>query len=182
MDFAQGKRGGAYSDLLGRSARDLIRLAAKKFAVLADMAGEFNLLIYLEPLSWSPINGLDNAIQLIDEADRDNVKLVVDFWHCFTSGAVPDDVAKLDKNRIYGVHVCDSLAFDGGIPIEVSLRDVPTGEGVLNLDEWTSAVKATGYRGWWCGETFSKKTQQQNPYDSAAEVKRSLQELILTSR
>jgi sugar phosphate isomerase/epimerase len=147
--------------------------------VLADMANESDLLLYLEPLSWSPINGLRNALQLIDEAGRDNVKLVIDYWHCFTSGVTPDDVAKLDKSLIFGIHVCDSLPYDGGIPIETAMRDVPTGQGVLDLKDWTEAVKSTGYSGWWCGETFSKKMQEQNPYDLARQIKRSLIELVL---
>jgi len=180
IDHADGRRGGIYSDLLGLPTRELIHLAAKNVLVLADMANELDLLLYLEPLSWSPINGLKNALQLIDEAGRDNVKLVIDYWHCFTSGVTPDDVAKLDKSLIFGIHVCDSLPYEGGIPIETAMRDVPTGQGVLNLKDWTEAVKSTGYSGWWCGETFSKKMQEQNPYDLAQQVKRSLIELILT--
>jgi len=56
----------------------------------------------------------------------------------------------------------ERLPFSGGIPIEDELRDVPTGKGVLNLKEWTDAVKATGYRGWWAAETFSRNMQQQS--------------------
>jgi sugar phosphate isomerase/epimerase len=173
IDYAGGKRGGMYSDLLGLSTRELIHLAANNIRVLADMANELDLLLYLEPLSWSPINGLQNALQLIDATGRDNVKLVIDYWHCFTSGVRPDDVAKLDKSLIFGVHVCDSLPYDGGIPIETAMRDVPTGQGVLNLKDWTEAVKATGYRGWWAAETFSRKMQQQ-PVNAVARDMRHL--------
>jgi len=173
IDYAGGMRGGMYSDLLGLSTRELIHLAAKNVLVLADMANELDLLLYLEPLSWSPINGLQNALQLIDATGRDNVKLVIDYWHCFTSGVRPDDVAKLDKSLIFGVHVCDSLPYDGGIPIETAMRDVPTGQGVLNLKDWTEAVKATGYRSWWAAETFSRKMQQQ-PVNAVARDMRHL--------
>jgi sugar phosphate isomerase/epimerase len=92
--------------------------------------------------------------------------------------ASPDELAQLDKTRIYGVHVCDGLPFDGGVPIESVLRDVPTGEGVLNLPEWTAAVKATGYAGWWAAETFSKKMQQQPLYDIARDMRRLLEKLV----
>jgi len=34
--------------------------------------------------------------------------------------------------------------------------------------------------GWWCGETFSRKMQQQNPYDLAQQIKQDLIELIST--
>jgi sugar phosphate isomerase/epimerase len=136
------------------------------------------LLLYLEPLSWTPINGLRKPLRLIEAAARSNVKLVVDYWHCFTSGVSPDEIAQLDKELIYGIHVCDSLAFSGGIPIETQLRDVPTGQGVLNLSEWTAAVKETGYQGWWAAETFSLKMQQQPAYTIARDMRRLLEKLI----
>jgi sugar phosphate isomerase/epimerase len=178
IDFQAGKRGGKYFDLLALGAEELIERAARNVALLADMARQVGLILYLEPLSWVPINGLQKSLRLIDAVERDNFKLVIDYWHCFTSGVTPDDVAKLDKKQLYGVHVCDSLPFEGGIPIEVTNRDVPNGQGVLNLPEWTNAVKATGYSGWWSGETFSKRMQQQNPYTLAREVKQSLESLV----
>jgi sugar phosphate isomerase/epimerase len=178
IDFHEGRSGGKYFDLLGLGQEELLDRAARNVAMLADVAREVGLILYLEPLAWSPINGLKTSLRLIDAVERDNVKLVIDYWHCFTSGVTPDEVAKLDKNQIYGVHVCDSLPFEGGIPLEVTNRDVPTGQGVLDLAEWTDAVKATGYSGWWSGETFSKRMQQQNPYKIAREVKQSLEELI----
>ncbi|MDP9031545.1 MAG: sugar phosphate isomerase/epimerase, partial [Pseudomonadota bacterium] len=74
--------------------------------------------------------------------------------------------------------VCDSLAFEGGIPNEEVLRDVPTGSGVLDLVEWTAAVKATGYAGWWSCGLFCKKQQQQNSYAVAQQLKTLLTGLV----
>jgi L-ribulose-5-phosphate 3-epimerase UlaE len=70
------------------------------------------------------------------------------------------------------------LHFSGGIPIEDELRDVPTGKGVLNLEEWTDAVKATGYRGWWAAETFSRNMQQQSVNVLAGDMRRLLSTLV----
>ncbi|WGS53837.1 sugar phosphate isomerase/epimerase [Paraburkholderia sp. D15] len=167
-----------YAGVLGYTEDEQIALTASNLAVLADMAREAGLLLYLETLSWSPVNGLDKSIRLIDRAERENVKIVIDYWHCHTSGVTPDDVARLDRNLIYGVHVCDSLRFDGGIPDEVVLRDVPTGEGVLDLQHWTDAVKATGYKGWWSCELFCRRQQQQNGYRVASELKALMESLI----
>jgi len=60
------------------------------------------------------------------------------------------------------------------------LRDVPTGRGVLNLRDWTDAVKATGFSGWWCSETFCKKQQQGNSYAVAKDMKRQLETLVFS--
>ena len=58
------------------------------------------------------------------------------------------------------------------------LRDVPTGEGTLNLKEWTAAVQATGYEGWWAAETFSKKMRQGSVYSVARDMIQLLDTLV----
>ena len=167
-----------YSAMLGVDPAEQIALTARNLRVLADMAAERGLLLYLETLSWSPVNHLDQALKVIDAAGRNNVKVLVDYWHCYTSGVTPDQVARLDKDLIYGVHVCDSLPFSGGIPDEKVLRNVPTGQGVLDLREWTAAVQATGYEGWWSCELFSLRQHQENSYQVAASLKALMHTLI----
>jgi len=166
----QGSPVDLYSGLLGRTLEEQISLAARNLAEVADLARSHGLLLYLEALSWTPLNTIERQLQTIDRAERDNVRMVIDFWHCYTSGDTPDDVARLDKGIIYGIHVCDSLPFSGGIPNEVVLRDVPTGAGVIDLKLWADAVKATGYDGWWSCELFCRKQQQQNSYVVAREL------------
>lgn len=178
LDFQRGAKPEHYSGLLGRDQAEQYALTAKNLATLADLAQQYDLLLYLEALSWTPLNSLEHQLQLIDRTGRDNVRMVVDYWHCFTSGVTPQDIAGMNKDVIYGVHVCDSLAFEGGVPNEDVLRDVPTGSGVLDLAEWTAAVKATGYIGWWSCELFCKKQQQQNSYAVARELKTLLTRLV----
>ncbi|RDJ98460.1 sugar phosphate isomerase/epimerase [Paraburkholderia lacunae] len=178
IEWSSSGRTDLYAGVLGYPEDEQIAITAKNLAVLADMAQEAGLLLYLETLSWSPVNGLEKSLRLIERAGRSNVKVVIDYWHCYTSGVTPEDVARLDKDLIYGVHVCDSLRFDGGIPDESVLRDVPTGAGVLNLQEWTDAVKATGYKGWWSCELFCKRQQQQNGYLVARELKSLMETLV----
>lgn len=145
VEWRQSGHTSRYAGLLGRPESEQIATTARNLAELADMARQAGLLLYLETLSWSPLCGLDRSRELIERAGRDNVRIVIDYWHCYTSGVKPEDVARLDRALIYGVHVCDSLRFDGGIPDELVPHDVPTGAGVLDLVEWTDAVKATGY-------------------------------------
>ncbi|MBP2239118.1 sugar phosphate isomerase/epimerase [Sinorhizobium kostiense] len=166
----QGSPVDLYSGLLGRTLEEQISLTARNLAEIADLARSHGLLLYLEALSWTPLNTIERQLETIDRAERDNVRMVIDFWHCYTSGDTPDDVARLDKGIIYGIHVCDSLPFSGGIPNEVVLRDVPTGAGAIDLKLWADAVKATGYDGWWSCELFCRKQQQQNSYDVAREL------------
>jgi sugar phosphate isomerase/epimerase len=178
LDIQQRGRSDHYSGLVGRTQADQLALSAKNLAALADLAGQYGVLLYLEGLSWTPLNHLHQQLELIDRAGRDNIKLVVDYWHYFTAGVTPDDVARMNKDSIYGVHICDSLPFEGGTPDEAVLRNIPTGQGVLNLQDWTDAVKATGYEGWWSCELFCTKQQQSNSYEVAANLKTLMSALV----
>ena len=176
--FAKGQSSGLYEGVLRFSREDQLAMTARNLANLADKAAEHGLLLYLEALAWSPLNRLSDQVELIRRAGRDNIRMVVDYWHCYASGDTPDDVARLDANLIYGVHICDSLPFSGGIPNEAILRDVPTGKGCLNLQDWTDAVKATGYKGWWSCELFCRRQQYENSFDVASELRALMKALI----
>ncbi|MGO4855434.1 sugar phosphate isomerase/epimerase family protein [Phaeovulum sp. W22_SRMD_FR3] len=175
---ARGETSPFYAGLLHLPKAEQLRLTAANFATLADMAKEQGLLLYLEALAWTPLNRLADQVALIDAAGRDNLRLVVDFWHCYASGDAPEEVARLPKELIHGVHVCDSLTHDCGIPNEAVLRDVPTGAGVLNLMEWVDAVKSTGYVGWWSCELFCRRQQQENSFDVARTLKDLMERLV----
>ncbi len=178
IDHRDRRRSSAYAGLLGLELEEQKRITASNLRALADLAAQFNLTLYLEALAWTPLTGITHQIELIDRADRPNVKMVIDFWHCYTSGDTPDTVARMDKHYLYGVHVCDSLAFNGGIPNEDILRDVPTGEGVLDLKAWVQAVKATGYQGWWSCELFCQKQHQADSFEVARSHFKLLNELV----
>jgi sugar phosphate isomerase/epimerase len=167
-----------YRGVVGLPEDQQIEITARNLARVADLAGAQGLLIYYEALSWTPLNTIDKQLRTIEMADRRNIRLVVDFWHCYTSGDTPERISRLDKELIYGVHVCDSRRFESGLPVENVLRDVPTGQGVLNLKEWVDAVKSTGYEGWWSCELFCKRQHQENSYDVARGLKTLMEALV----
>jgi sugar phosphate isomerase/epimerase len=169
-DHKTGVSPTVYAGMLGRPRIEQLEVTTRNLAKLADRAAEVRLQLYIEPLSWTPLNRVADHVDIIERAGRDNLKLLVDFWHCFTAGDTPDDVAKLDKRLIYGIHICDSLPFDGGIPDENVLRNVELGAGVIDLKLWTDAVKATGYDDWWGCESLSLRLRQQNGYRIANDV------------
>ncbi|MGY5809084.1 sugar phosphate isomerase/epimerase family protein [Rhizobium sp. LEGMi198b] len=168
-----------YRGLIDLDIEQQTKLTAGNLAAVADIAAGYGLIVYLEALSWTPLNTMDHQLRVIEACKRSNVKVVVDFWHSYTSGDTPERIARLDRDLIYGVHLCDSLRFEGGVPSEPVLRDVPTGKGVLNLAEWVGAVKATGYDGWWSCELFCNRQHQDNSYDVARELKNLMENLIL---
>lgn len=170
---------GLYRGLIDLPTSEQSERTAANLRAVADIAAGHGLVVYLEALSWTPLNSMDAQLRVIDLCGRDNVRVVVDFWHAYTSGDTPDRIARLDKNLIYGVHLCDSLPYGGGIPNEAELRDVPTGKGILDLQSWVDAVKATGYRGWWSCELFCRRQHQENSFVVARELKTLMEKLIL---
>jgi sugar phosphate isomerase/epimerase len=176
--FAEGRSSGLYEGAIRLPRQEQIEVTARNLGKLADAALNAGLLLYLEALAWTPLNRLADQVEIIRRAGRDNVRLIVDYWHCYASGDTPDDVAKLDGNMIYGVHICDSLPFNGGIPDETVLRDIPTGKGALNLRDWTDAVKSTGYIGWWSCELFCRRQQQENSFTVASELHDLMRSLV----
>jgi sugar phosphate isomerase/epimerase len=176
--FAAGGSSGLYEGVLRLPRAEQVRITAQNLARIADLAAQQGCVVYFEALAWTPLNKLSDQVEVIERAGRSNVKLIVDFWHCNASGDTPEAVAKLDKHMIYGVHVCDSLPFAGGIPNETILRDVPTGGGALNLREWADAVKSTGYEGWWSCELFCRRQQLGNSFEVARELQSLMSSLV----
>lgn len=153
-------------------------LTARNLARLADIGAEYKLKFYLEPLVWAPLATIKQGLEVINEAGRDNVGLVIDFWHAWASGTTPDEIAALDKKIILGVHFCDSLPKSPGDCWSIKQRDVYTGEGVIPLKEWVSAVLSTGYDGWWSCEFFSKKHWEMDPRETAGNLRNYLSALL----
>lgn len=168
-----------YRGLIDLPTAEQSERTAANLRAVADIAAAHGLIVYLEALSWTPLNSLDAQLQVIDLCKRDNVRIVIDFWHAYTSGDTPERIARLDRALIYGVHLCDSLPYTGGIPNEPLLRDVPTGRGVLDLKSWVDAVKSTGYDGWWSCELFCKRQHQDNSFAVAKDLKALMHTLIL---
>ena len=175
---ATGQASSLYSGLLSYEDSDQVAMTAANLQVLADMAKNHGLILYLEALAWTPLNTVDKQLEVIRRVERDNVKMVIDFWHCYASGDSPDRIAKMAKDDIFGIHICDSLLHHGGIVDEAVLRDVATGHGVLKLRDWVDAVKATGYANWWSCELFSKRQRQENSYEVAQELLSMMRELV----
>ncbi|MCC6305898.1 MAG: sugar phosphate isomerase/epimerase [Rhodobacteraceae bacterium] len=177
-EFAATGTTALYRGVLGLPRDRQLTATARAMARLADLAADEGLLLYLESLAWTPLNRLADQVELIRRAGRGNLRLVVDFWHCHAAGDSPDALARLDGRLIWGVHVCDSLPFAGGIPDEVVLRDVPAGRGVLRLRDWADAVKATGYTGWWSCESFCRRQHQDNSFAVARELRDQMRDLV----
>lgn len=181
-DFKAGKIAASdprFTGVLGLPEKDQVEKTAERVALAADIANDHGLGLFLEPLGWAPINRLAQTQQIMDIIKRDNVGIVVDFWHFWVAGDTPEDVAKLDPEIIHAVHVCDGVPVPvGEIPDQSVSRNVWTGGGSIPLQEWVDAVKSTGYDGWWCSEIFHDKSAEFG-FLQVAKTLRSNMEILI---
>ena len=168
-----------YRGLLGHGEKDIIEKTAERVGLAADIAADHGLGLFLEPLGWAPINSLPQALRILDLANRDNLGIVVDFWHFWVAGDTPEDVARLDPSIIHAVHVCDGVPVPAGqVPDQAVSRNVWTGGGSIPLQEWVDAVKATGYDGWYCSEIFCDKSAELDFHQVASTLKNTMEILV----
>ncbi len=142
----------------GKSWSEVKRLTASSVNQVLDIGKDFEIDFQLEPVAWSPIHSLSQSLEFIDYTGRDNFGMVIDFWHLwYGQKTTLEEVAALDPKMIKNVHFCDGTRNDPEtVCDEEILRGVLAGEGSINMDEWVSAVKATGYDGFWTYELVSR--------------------------
>lgn len=164
---------------LGMTDDDALAETGARVALAADIAADHGVGLYLEPLAWSPVNRVAQALEIFERIDRPNVKLCVDFWHFWASGDTPEDVAGLPADLIAAVHVCDGLHIPPGeVPDQGISRNVWTGAGDIPLQEWTDAVRSTGYDSWYCSEIFCDKVAELDDELVAGTLRNTIRMLL----
>lgn len=182
-DYAAGRLADddpRYRGFLGRDEAEMIRVTAQNVQEAADIAADFNLGIYLEPLAWAPLNRCRQILEVIDQASRPNIGLAVDTWQFYSAGDTPDDVRALPGDLIKAVHVSDGLALTPGKDVANMdiYRNTMIGGGVIPLQEWLDAVKSTGFDGWYCPEIFSDRASEEDMATMAALTRQTIASLL----
>ena len=89
----------AFDALAGRPEEEILRLTASNVAAIADIGRAYDIAFQVEPIAWSPIRTLGQWLRLIENVDRPNVGLVIDFWHSWAAGDTPEAVARLEPSQ-----------------------------------------------------------------------------------
>ncbi len=171
---------GPYKGLADRPWPEMCRLTAKNLKALADIGKAHGVRFYLEAITFTPLHRLEQQLEVLAETGRDNVGLVLDFYHLWGSGTRPEEIARVPRESIFCVDFCDSSDSFGerGDPGQRG-RDVWTGGGRIPLKEWVEAVKATGFDGVWRCELLSPKYWELDPWRTARDLKGFLEYLLV---
>lgn len=108
------------------------RRAAESLRRVADHAGERGVRLAIEPLNrfeTDLVNTVDQALELVDFIDRDNVGLLVDTFHMNIEEKSIGDAVRLAGDRIFHVQVAEN---DRGAP---GTGHVPWAEFFTALDD-----------------------------------------------
>jgi sugar phosphate isomerase/epimerase len=109
--------------------------AAKELSEYAAKC-EMNVLVELEPFTYSLVNDIDTMEQFLNDVAMPNCLANVDVGHLHVQGIKPEEILRL-TGRIGGVHLSDN---DGTVH-----NDWPTGRGNADIAGYLSALQEAGY-------------------------------------
>lgn len=117
------------------------------------------------------IYDLPGTLRLIDDIGAPNVGLLVDSYHCYTTGATEADVAALPDSKIVHVHINDTaatpeLAKDGE-------RILP-GTGVIDLTAFLRGLTTAGYSGYIACEILAPEAIAETCDEGAGMIREAL--------
>jgi sugar phosphate isomerase/epimerase len=167
----------ALNGLRGESWPQMRSKVGRSLAELADIAAPFGVRLALEPVTFTPLRWLSQALEVLDVASRGNIGLCLDTFHLWTAGTSWDEVAALDPALIAIAHIGDVMPQQGAEWSDAD-RDVLPGDGILPLREGIEAIRATGYDELWSVEMLGAYHWEWDPFVLAAEVKQRADALL----
>ena len=129
---------------------------------------------FIGPKSLRPANQydfiytMDGMLELIAALDSDNVGLLLDAWHLYTSGGSLEDMDTLTNADVVTVHVNDAPE---GLTMDTYNdhdRRLPMETGVINLVGFMLKLDAINYDGPVTAEPFSQRVNSiEDPLEAA---------------
>jgi sugar phosphate isomerase/epimerase len=169
--------------LEGRPWDEIVQITGRNVGKIGAIGKKYGVNFQMEPVAWSPIHSLSKCLEMVDVAAEENVGMVVDFWHLWAGGeTTPNEVANLEKSRIYNIHFCDGKRQPRDTEWdETILRGYYPGEGDIPIGEWVDAVKTTGYDGYWSCELVSAKYWEDDVFEVASTMSKAMDTYIFNN-
>lgn len=115
-----------------------------KLQGVADIAADYGIRLAVEFIyTLGYLKCVNDTLELMERSNRDNVGISLDTFHFHMGGSRLEDIARIPKGRILGIHVnsCPDKP-----RAEMTDKDrVPPGLGVLPYAPILDACKAHGY-------------------------------------
>ena len=137
---------------------------------MADIAAEYGLMVSYEPLAWRTVWGVNQGLEIMQEAGRPNVGLLVDAFHAYAAGDDIEAIRRLDPGTIATVHLGDAVPRQGDAWADEDRTAMP-GDGIVPIVETMRAVLDTGYDGLVSDEVFPNRFGDWGPTRIAKTLK-----------
>jgi sugar phosphate isomerase/epimerase len=122
---------------------------------IGDEAARAGVRIGLEPINriggedWTSISSLQEAAELLDDADRQALGIQFDSWHVWNTAEVVEEIER-HAHRFVGVHIADWRE-----PTRGWADRVLPGDGVADLPALLGTLERAGWDGFYDLEIFS---------------------------
>ena len=142
------------------------KLTSRRLRETASVLEDYGLRLGLEYLGtkrlWTArrhafVHSMKECQQLIAEAGKSNVGLVIDSWHWWTARDTIDDIIKLSNSEIVSADLNDAPR---GIERELQYdnqRELPATTGMIDAKAFLGAFVKIGYDGPIRAEPFNKR-------------------------
>lgn len=158
---------------------EMMDILTENVSDIASIGEEYGVRYQIEVIAFTQFRTLAQGLELIKRVGKKNVGMVIDFWHLYAAGTLPEEVARMDKELIYGVHFCDGrLPKPGEAWDQMVLRNYMPGEGEIDIPAWVKAVKDAGYDGMWSAELFSPNRWEHDLYEIATQCRENMEKYI----
>ncbi|MEJ6488749.1 sugar phosphate isomerase/epimerase [Leucobacter sp. USCH14] len=147
-------------------------IMAEAFDQLAREAKEHGARIALETLPFTNFRTVGDGSRFVSGVGNENGGIIVDIWHVYRAGNVPDDLLRdVDPRYLFAVELNDALAptppYEELWADTVDERRLP-GEGDWDVPRFIEVVRELGYSGAWGVEILSAEHRRKSLHDEVA--------------
>ena len=119
--------------------------AARCLGAVADAAADHGLVVALEFMPFAAVKTINQALRIVERADRSNAGVLVDAYHFFRGGSSLDALRAAGPELIAGVQLDDAPAdAPEDLLSETRTSRLLPGEGGLDLVGMLRAIATTG--------------------------------------
>lgn len=161
--------------------------AIECYAELCDLAKPLGMTVDLEFVTWADVKNLQEAVDVLKAAKRENCGLLIDTLHFYRSRVALEELSQIPRQWFHFVHICDGpveiptakeelihtgrdarlYVGEGAIDIAAILKRIPQVPYVIELPH-LARVKELGYaeHAWRCLETAKEYLRANLAEDS----------------